>query len=159
MKGRELINTQRMRRQSRIKGTPRVASLGLTLLQDTISEKLSFLLADWLRLARWKTSRRIYLKSDPFQSILSPSVSAQEALSNHNKAMIPLFSQPVNHSSQCHTPSPSAGLCSAAPPAGLSSSARLHSFTNLNISPTSNYHQKNGDFVYAGTHRTRLFVV
>lgn len=144
MKGRELINTQRMRRQSRIKGTPRVASLGLTLLQDTISEKLGFLLADWLRLARWETSRRICLKSDPFQSILSPSVSAREALSNHNKAMIPLFNQPVNHSNQPHTPSPSSGLCSAALPAGLSSSARLHSFTNLNISPTSNYHQKIG---------------
>lgn len=86
----------------------------------------------------------IYLKSDPFQSILSPSVSAQEALSNHNKAMIPLFNQPVNHSNQPHTPTPSSGLCSAAPLAGLSSSARLHSFTNLNISPTSNYHQKIG---------------
>lgn len=96
------------------------------------------------RLARWKTSRRIYLKSDPFQSILSPSVSAQEALSNHNKAMIPLLNQPVNHSNQPHTPSPSSGLCCAALPAGLSSSARLHSFTNLNISPTSNYHQKIG---------------
>lgn len=142
MKGRELINTQRMRRQSRTKGTPRVASLALRHNFGETRVPTGGPVEPGKMEKMENRQTYIYVKSDPFQSILSPRVPARGALSNHNKAMIPLFNRPVNHSNRPRAPGPGSGLCSAAPPAGVSSSARLHSFAKLNSSPTGNYHQK-----------------